>query len=421
MEQTLPPARIENPMRVLVLGGGAAGLVAAWRAAALGHAVTLVEGNPRLGMKILISGGGKCNVTHAGPLASLLAAFPAAQARFLRHGMHRFGNQDVVELLRREGVATQAREDGRVFPLGGPGCAAQVAAAFEALARRAGVAVRLGSRAVALEGSRPRLRALLLAGGERLEADRFILATGGASYPRAGTRGECLGWLADLGVPVGPWFPALAPIPLRRPRPALEGVALRSGVLRLRAGAEGRVLAEHAGDILFTRAGISGPAALELSGQAEAARRSGAAWLSYRLAGPDEAGLDAEVQRLQRENPHLAVRTWLQRWLPERVCPPALAEAGLAADQRLKDLTRAGRRALVALVAGLPLGEPGAVDLERGEVCAGGVRLDAVDPATMAVKGWDNLRVCGELLEIDGPVGGYNLQAAFSTGFAAGS
>jgi hypothetical protein len=115
------------------------------------------------------------------------------------------------------------------------------------------------------------------------------------------------------------------------------------------------------------------------------------------------------------------VRAWLQRWLPERVCPPALAEAGLAADQRLKDLTRAGRRALVALVAGLPLGEPGAVDLERGEVCAGGVRLDAVDPATMAVKGWDNLRICGELLDIDGPVGGYNLQAAFSTGFAAGS
>ena len=100
---------------------------------------------------------------------------------------------------------------------------------------------------------------------------------------------------------------------------------------------------------------------------------------------------------------------------------PALEAVGLPADQRLKDLPRAGRRALAALVAGFPLGEPGPVDLERGEVCAGGVRLAAVDPRTMAVKGWDNLRVCGELLDLDGPVGGYNLQAAFSTGYAAGS
>ncbi len=123
----------------------------------------------------------------------------------------------------------------------------------------------------------------------------------------------------------------------------------------------------------------------------------------------------------QAGNPHLAARTWLQRWLPERLCGPALGLAGLPEDQRLKDLPRAGRKALLALVRAFPLGEPGAVDLERGEVCAGGVRLEAVDPATMALKGWDNLRVCGELLDVDGPVGGYNLQAAFSTGYAAGS
>jgi hypothetical protein len=307
-----------------------------------------------------------------------------------------------------------------VFPLDRPGSAALVTAAFEALVRRAGVAVRLGARVAALQGARPRLEALVLAGGERLEADRFILATGGASYPRTGTRGEVLGWLAALGVPVTPWFPALAPIPLRRPRPAWEGVALRGGALQLRAGPGGKLLAAHTGDILFTRAGISGPAALELSRAVEAARRSGEAWLGYAIANQGEAPLEAELLDLQGGNPHLAARTWLQRWLPERLCGPALEEAGLPADQRMNDLPRAGRKALLALVLAFPLGEPGPVDLERGEVSAGGVRLEAVEPRTMALKGWDNLRVCGELLDIDGPVGGYNLQAAFSTGYLAG-
>ena len=134
-----------------------------------------------------------------------------------------------------------------------------------------------------------------------------------------------------------------------------------------------------------------------------------------------EEALDAGLQEQQRTNPHLAARTWLGRWLPERLCAPVLAGLGLAGDQRLKDLPRAGRRALAALLGAFPLGEPGKVDLERGEVSAGGVLLAAVDPRTMALKGWENLRVCGELLDLDGPVGGYNLQAAFSTGFAAGT
>jgi len=412
-----PPPPPADPLRIVVAGGGAAGMLAAWRAATLGHSVTLLEANPRLGTKILISGGGKCNITHAGPVRALLAAFPAAQGRFLRPGLHGFSNEDVLELLRREGVATQARDNGRVFPLDRPGSAAQVTAAFETLVRRAGVEVRLGARVEALLGARPRLEALVLAGGERLAADRFILATGGASYPRCGTRGEVLGWLAALAVPVAPWFPALAPIPLLRPRPAWEGVALRGGALTLRAGPEGRQLGAHAGDILFTRAGITGPAALELSRPAEAARRSGPAWLSYALAAPEEA----ELLELQATHAHLAARSWMQRWLPERLCGPALEAAGLPADQRLKDLPRAGRKALLALVRAFPLGEPGPVDLARGEVSAGGVRLSAVEPGTMALKGWDNLRVCGELLDIDGPVGGYNLQAAFSTGYLAGS
>ena len=406
--------------KVVVVGGGAAGLVAAWQAASQGHAVTLLEANGRLGVKLRISGGGKCNITHAGQPKTLLAAFPKDQARFLRSALHAFDNEAVLALLRREGVETCARDNGRVFPLDRPGSAEAVVAAFEALVQRAGVTLRLGQRVTALEGGLPRLLAVRL-GEERIQADTFILATGGASYPETGTRGEVLGWLRDLGVPVRSWFPALAPIPLVRPRPAWEGVALREGELRLSAGPAGRRLAAFQGDLLFTKAGISGPAALELSQAVERARREGGAWLTYAssLAAPE--AVDAALQGEQRENPRLLAATWLQWHLPERLVEPLLEQAGIAKTLMLKDLPKAARKALVDLVTALPLGEPQTVPLARGEVAAGGVALEAVDPRTMALRQWDNLRVCGELLDIDGPVGGYNLQAAFSTGFAAGT
>jgi len=406
--------------KVIVVGGGAAGLVAAWRAAMLGHAVLLLEANGRLGVKLRISGGGKCNITHDGPPKALLSAFSRDQARFLRPSLHAFDNGAVLALLRREGVETYTRDNGRVFPLDRPGSAGLVVAAFEALARQAGVEVRTGARVTALRGRAPQIEGLLL-GEERITADAYILATGGASYPETGTRGEVLGWLRGLGVPVLQWFPALAPIPLLLPRPAWEGVSLRDGELRLQAGAEGRRLAAFEGDIVFTKNGISGPAALELSQATERARREGAAWLAYASVLDLPEGVDARLQAEQRGNPRLLVSTWLQRHLPERLVEPLLQEAGLDRVLMLKDLPKAGRRALVGLVTALPLGEPQAVPLARGEVAAGGVDLAAVDPRTMALRGWENLRVCGELLNLDGPVGGYNLQAAFSTGFAAGS
>jgi len=405
---------------VIVVGGGAAGLVAAWRAASLGHRVTLLEANSRLGVKLRISGGGKCNITHDGPPKALLAAFTKEQGRFLRPSLHAFGNEAVLELLRREGVTTYVRDNGRVFPLDRPGSASAVVAAFEALVHRAGVDVRTGARVTGLLGGAPRI------GGVRLEredmvAGEVILATGGASYPETGTRGEVLDWLKVLGVPVCPWFPALAPIPLEIPRPAWEGVALRDGELRLSAGPEGRRLAAFRGDALFTKTGVSGPAALELSQAAERARRGGPAWLAYAAVAAPPETVDTALQAEARANPRLLAGTWLGRHLPERLVDPLLAEAGLPRELKLKDLPKEARRTLVALVTALPLGAPRPVPLARGEVAAGGVALSAVDPHTMALRGWENLRVCGELLDLDGPVGGYNLQAAFSTGYAAGS
>ena len=421
MATSIPLREPSRPSRVVVVGAGAAGLLAAWRAACLGHSVLLLEANPRPGVKLRISGGGKCNITHEGPVGAVLAVFCKEQARFLRPAFHAFGNGDLLQLLKKLGVETYARENGRVFPLDRPGSAALVVTALVELTLGAGVELRTGTRVVALEGDKPRVLRLRLEDGAKLEADQFILATGGASYPETGTRGEVPGWLHKLGVSVRPWFPALAPIPLQRAHPEWEGVALRDGSLVLSAGAGGKRLAQHLGDVLFTKSSLTGPAALELSRETEAARRAGAAWLTYAFSQDTAEQLEATLLEAQRENPHLSVRNWVQRWLPERIAEASLNQLQIPPDQRLKDLPRAFRKGLVALVCAFPLGEPGSVNLARGEVAAGGVALAAVDPRTMAIKGWDNLRVCGELLDVDGPVGGYNLQAAFSTGFVAGS
>ncbi len=404
---------------IIVVGGGAAGMVAAWRSALKGHRVTLLEANQKLGVKLRISGGGKCNITHDGPVEAVLAAFSREQARFLKASFHRFTNTDVLDLLHGEGVETQVRDNGRVFPLDRPGSADAVVAAFEAVVRKAGVQVSTGTRVMGLEGRAPRMEALRLRDGTLLQADAFILATGGASYPETGTWGEVAGWLEKLDVPTRPWRPALAPVPLKAPHPSWEGVAFRAGTLRLLEGERGRRIGAFPGDILFTKNGISGPGALELSSRVEAARLKGRAWLAYDFTGLSAAEADAGLRREQIENPHLSARNWLQRWVPERVAE-SLWGAERLGDLRLKALPKNVRSRLVDWVTAFPLGLPGAVPLERGEVAAGGVARSAVDPHTMRVHSWENLLVCGELLDVDGPVGGYNLQAAFSTGFVAG-
>lgn len=407
--------------RILIVGAGAAGLMAALGAAKRGLPVTVLEANPRPGAKIRISGGGRCNVTHAGGARAVLAGYPKAQARFLGEALRVFPPEALLDLLALHGIQTEARADGRVFPIGGPGTGALVVDALREAACRAGARLQTGLRVSGLERDGDRVTALRLEDGRRLEAEAFILATGGASYPETGTRGEALGWLRALDLPVRSWHPALAPIPLQQPHPGWEGVALRSGTLRLRREPGGRRLAEWSGDIVFTRKGISGPAALALSEAVERLRREGQGWLTYGTAAATTEALEAELVALHASNPHLAGRTWLHRHLPERLSEDLWSLWQADPGQRMRDLPKVLRRRMAEAASDLALGAPGPVDLARGEVCAGGLSLGAVDPGTCRVKAFPNLHVCGELLDVNGPVGGYNLQAAFSTGYLAGS
>jgi predicted Rossmann fold flavoprotein len=403
--------------RVIVVGGGAAGLIAAWRAASRGARTLLLEKNPRLGIKLHISGGGKCNITHAGLMHDVRMAFEPVEARFLRPSFLRFSNDEVLALLHARGVETYARPDGRIFPVSGR--AEDVVDALAWHARQAGAELRCGASVEAVEAPGGPIRGVRV-GGQTLTATAVILATGGVSYPKTGTTGEGFRWARELGHTLVPLRAALAPIYLEpAPPPDWSGVAVRDCLLRGRV--EGKVISRWRGDLLFTHKGISGPTALGISRDVVRALEQASVTLDVDLL-PDQPpeALAAELTSAEHRSARRHVRSLLDAWLPNRIVPSLLERAGVDASTPLHQLPRAGRSRLVETLKVWPLGSVRAVPLERGEVTAGGVSLDEVDPGTMASRKLPGLFLCGEILDIAGPVGGYNLQAAFSTGYVAG-
>ena len=403
---------------VVVIGGGAAGMLAARRAAECGAKVTLLEKNDRLGMKILISGGGKCNLTHDGPMAEVRAQFRANEARFLKPAFYKSTNEDFLKILHERGMETYVRPDGRVFPVE-PANAKDVVALLTRYVEEAGVCIKYGASVTGLHATNGQMTGVEV-GGQVREAARVIVCTGGSSYPATGTTGDGWRWLSALGHTLAPLTAALAPMYLQHAEADWSGVALRDTTLRARAGAGGKEFARWSGDLLFTHKGVSGPTALGISRDV-AEREPALAALEADLA-PNVSWeeLQADLRRQALENPRKTMASLAAPFVPSRLLPPLLAAAGMDADTRGAYLKAKALNKLVSTIKGWPLGAVRSVPLERGEVVAGGVALSEVDPQTMQSQVVRGLYLCGEVLDIAGPVGGYNLQAAWSTGWIAG-
>jgi len=426
---------------ILVIGAGAAGMaaaIAARRSAACSGrscSITLLERNARPGTKIRISGGGKCNVTHRGTPQDLLEKgfLRVNERRFLRHALYGFSNSDLLTLLLSQGVETLERADGKLFPISGE--AASVAVAFEALLRASSVQQLFSSRVRRVE--RKGELFYLTTDEASFTADIVILATGGVSYSRTGTTGDGLAIARSYGHSLKDSSAALAPVYTVKPPPAtLSGVSLRSAGFAAVAG--GRRV-ERRGDILFTHRGYSGPAALSLSRDiAELCTRFGSALLFADLF-PDHGVAELEEQLLRhgRKNGAQMVRKFLQSCpisplrggfalaasgtIPTALVPLLMREAALEPDVTWSTLAKEKRQSLLAVLKGFPLGRVREVPLDQGEVSAGGVALSEVNPKSMESRIVPGLYLCGELLDYAGEIGGFNLQAAFSTGWMAGS
>ncbi len=403
--------------RIIIVGAGGAGLIAASRCALAGAPVTILERNSKPGIKLLISGGGKCNVTHTGPMEEVQKAFLPREARFLKPSFYRFTNSDVLSLLESHGVRTYARPNGRVFPLSGR--AGDVVKALVDAVQMAGGTVVTGVRVESIERDRDGI-AGVVAAGKFIPSRLVILATGGVSYPKTGTTGDGLSWALELGHTIVPLRPALAPIGIDPRLPGQwRGIALRGGCLSVIAG--GKHVARWCDDILFSHEGITGPAALEVSRRAGEALDAGEVFLEFDFFPMKEfTMLDRTLNEHIQQQRGKMTGTILEGWLPNRMVEPLLRSVGVDPATRGHVLTATNRKKIIRLLKSWTIGRVSSINIERGEVTAGGVSLDEVDPRFMRSRRVKGLYLCGEMLDIAGPVGGYNLQAAFSTGFVAG-
>ncbi|MGE5591836.1 MAG: NAD(P)/FAD-dependent oxidoreductase [Bacillota bacterium] len=437
---------------VLIIGGGAAGLLAAIAAAERGARTVLLERNPQPGIKILMSGGGRCNITNTGDVPHLVDSFPG-NGRFLYSSFRAFGNDDILRLLAEEGVATHVEDRGRVFPDSAD--AHDVVRALVRRARAAGAELVTGTRVKSVERLRPdgrqepdtagepaaagqpdrpgfRVTGVRLEGrGARVrevgpaliwETDRLVITTGGVSYPSSGSTGDGYAWAEAMGHRIVPPRPAIVGLEARESWPAaVRGVALRDVTVMVRAG--GKTYARSPGDVLFTHFGISGPATLNASHQAVLAEEEhpGQVELAVRLE-PDSTR-EAWEERLRQalaDHPRQLVRNVLTAWWPASLASTVMDLAGLPGDREAAHLTREERGRLAALLHEIRLTLKRPRPLAEAMVTAGGVDVREVNPRTMGSRLVPGLYFAGEVLDVDGISGGYNLQGAYSTGWLAG-
>jgi hypothetical protein len=402
---------------VLVIGGGAAGMIAAWRSASLGAPTLLLEKNNKLGIKVLISGGGRCNITHSGDVSDLLSGFRKNEANFLKPSFYKFSNADIINLLEEHGIKTLTREDGKIFPVSKS--AKDVVDALKTSILDAGVEIRLNSEVDDILTENGTVTGVKV-DETIIPSSQIILATGGLSYPKTGSTGDGYNWAERLGHTIVPLIASLAPMKIE-PKPPTDwsGLAFRDCILS--CSSNGKKKAEWRGDFLFTHDGISGPTVLEISRNVAEIFPQNEVTLAVDIH-PEKSfeQLDELVRKMVAANPGREIKTIVKNLLPNRIVEYVLNNNGINAETRCSNLSRADRIKILNILKDWKLGKVTEVDIAKGEVTAGGVLLKEVDSRTMQSRKIKGLYLCGEVLDIAGRIGGYNLQAAYSTGYIAG-
>lgn len=402
--------------KIIVIGGGVAGLLSAITAAHEGGQVSLFEKMPKVGLKMGITGKGRCNITNAAPIMDFIAKTPG-NGRFLYSAYEKFNNEDLLDLLHSWGLATKVERGGRVFPQSDD--AQEVRHLFMKKLADEKVDLHLEEpvRKILTEDGRVKG---ILTGKRMYEADAVILTTGGASYPRTGSTGDGYRMARELGHKVTVIRPALIPLVCREEYcRELQGISLKNVTLSVDGG--GRRKGEEFGEMLFTHFGISGPIVLSLSDKVSL-------WLSqgHSVKGSIDLKpaltrevLDKRVLRDLEKYQKRQMAGALQDLMLHRMIDVVLNLAGIPRDLPVSDLKKADRLKLVETLKAMPLTITGTRPIEEAIVTAGGISVKEVNPSTMESKLIQNLYFAGEVLDIHAFTGGYNLQAAFSTGHLA--
>lgn len=403
--------------KVAIIGGGAAGLLAGIAAAQNGAQVTIFEKMRLPGKKIMITGKGRCNITNACEIPEFIKNIPG-NGRFLNSALHRFTNDDIVLLLESHGLQTKVERGGRIFPVSDK--AKDVVDTLVKIFTEAGGRLQLDTKVIEILAKDGQVTGVKTISGV-YPADAVILAAGGASYPGTGSDGGGAKLAAKLGHKIVPLRPSLVPLESDYPYvDDLQGLSLRNvqGTLT----ADGEKIGSEFGEMLFTHFGVSGPIILSLSNLAAKALDEGKEVELHIDLKPalSEEKLDARIQRDFTQYSKKQLANGMKDLLPQRLIPVVCDMAYLDEEKFINQISREERHRLLAALKNFCVPITSTRPLAEAIVTAGGVSVKEINPKTMESKLIRGLYFAGEVMDVDGYTGGYNLQAAFSSGHAAG-
>ena len=402
--------------KVLVIGGGAAGMMAAYAAGMCGHEVTLLEQNEKLGKKIYITGKGRCNFTNASPLEEIMQAV-VSNPKFLYSAFYTFSNDAVMDFFENQGMPYKIERGNRAFPVSDH--ASDVIRALERAMKEQDVRIRLHTQVRELLIEDDKATGVLLTDGDKIMADSLILATGGLSYPTTGSTGDGHTMAKNSGHKIVTPRPALVPLTTKEEYILrMQGLSLKNVSLKIKD--EKRVIYDAFGEMLFTHFGVSGP--LVLSASSVLSRhfpREYQAYIDLKPALSEEV-LNERLLREFSERPNQHIKAVFQQLLPAKMIPVMIELSQISMDKPVNAITKEERRRLVGLFKAFPFTITGTRGFKEAIITQGGVSVKDIDPATMESTRIKDLYLVGELLDLDALTGGYNLQIAWSTGYLAG-
>ena len=403
-------------------------MMAGIRASELRQDVTLIEKNPFLGKKLLLSGKGRCNLTNACDLDSFIKRF-SSNGQFLRDAFKKFFNLDLIRFFEKNGLKLKTERQLRVFPETNRSDSVVEVLKKELSKNKVKIIYRAIMKDIFTQPLRAgagfmqenRIKGLLLRDGKIIPADRLILATGGVSFGFTGSTGEGLDIAEKLGHRIVPFRSGLVPLETRQHYPKfLEGLALKN--IRLRFSDSKRQILSEIGELLFTSFGISGPLVLSLSGQiVDWLQNSNTIYVEIDLKPAlTKEQLSARLLREFKLNPKKAIKNTLKALLPKRLVDVFIDIAKILPDKKVSRITQKERESLVSLFKAMRLDITKSRPIDEAMITRGGISLKDINPRTMESRLIKGLYFAGELIDIDADTGGFNLQAAFSTGYLAG-
>ena len=403
--------------KVIVVGGGAAGMFAAIFAAYNGNEVHLFEKNEKLGKKLYITGKGRCNITNAGDMDTLFASV-TTNSKFLYSSFYGYTNQDTIDFFERLGVKTKIERGNRVFPTSDH--SSDVIAGLTRELNKLGVRIHLYTEVKEVVG-KDKFEYIILENGNKVDGDACIIATGGLSYKTTGSTGDGYRFAREVGHHVTETLPSLVPLEIKEwYAKELQGLSLKN--VRATIYNDKKKLYDDFGEMLFTHYGVSGPLMLSASSYVGKVLQSKELKLTIDLKPAlSEEQLDQRVLRDFDENMNKQFKNAIGKLFPSKLIPIMLELSGIDPDKKVNLISKEERQKFIELIKNFSMTIKGLRDFNEAIITKGGVEVKEINPSTMESKLVNGLYFVGEVLDLDALTGGFNLQIAWSTAYMAGS